>query len=284
MTTIMDSQTSLTHPKCAFLELPGGKTCPSTPKHTYSQSAELRNQIYFYAEDKNAITYFPRRLQQGCYPEERLENYGITKQISQYLALTQTSRQIRAEYTPIYALDAVVQVCHLDIPEFIALDFPHMAHDADGKPVGHLVVDCRSVDVMSPLSDAVEPVVDILPLINACAASPGLIVERGTHACRCQTCKLDWSGQMDSLHALFGVASRPALRAWLQEAVVAVKFGYSCLLVIEVKAAHATFWMEDMVGNGPYGNDLKEEDEEAFQLWLEDTGLGDDVKIRISGE
>ncbi|KAH7385177.1 hypothetical protein DE146DRAFT_666450 [Phaeosphaeria sp. MPI-PUGE-AT-0046c] len=87
----------LTDALCRFLELP----------------AELRNRIYEYAaEDLDNLTYAPRVTRKACKPWD--------VRIWQFFGLTQTCRQIRSEFGPIWLLKLNVRSTLSWINKFIA--------------------------------------------------------------------------------------------------------------------------------------------------------------------
>jgi hypothetical protein len=203
-----------------------------------------------------------------------LINYEL-KRTPQFFALAQTCRQIRAEYSPIYAAQTELHVCHIDIAEFMASNFPHMACDGDGKVIGSLVVDCRGLD--DGISKGTHKT-DLLPLLKHCAATPGLTVRAGLNHCDTTGVHEWWSAITGSLNTLFEVAQKPQLADWLEEAVDAVNLSYcDSRFEIVVKKGHVEKWM------GAIGNDSGSFDEDSPEVpsWVAGSGISADMVWRL---
>jgi hypothetical protein len=93
--------------------------------------------------EEGLITYFPRRLQKGYTDDELriyLEEGPQDKRAPDYFGLTQVCRQVRAEYSPMYAARTKIHVFHIDLTEFLNNKFPYMACDADANVIGNLLL------------------------------------------------------------------------------------------------------------------------------------------------
>jgi hypothetical protein len=128
--------------------------------------------------EEGRITYFPRRLQNG-YTDDELKSYleegDQDTRAPDSFGLTQACRQIRAEYSPIYAAEATIRIFHLDLPEFMNSHFPHMARDEEANVVGNLILECKPIAVNTKEKDNLREVdVDILSLLEYCKSRPGL--------------------------------------------------------------------------------------------------------------
>ncbi|KAH7082607.1 hypothetical protein BKA63DRAFT_583610 [Paraphoma chrysanthemicola] len=235
--------------RCYLLELPG----------------ELRNRIYDFAVEE-PITYFSRRLQTWSATE--LESSGITEQKPLYQNLTQSCRQLRKEYLPLYVGQLELHVCHVDVDEFIDAGCPFLPRDNDGRTYGNMFVDCRSVVRHGLYGEPTptEPDFDISFFLTYCSNNPDLRVQGGFNDCEC--CRPDWSGLKKVFDALFDVARRPKLVKWLKEAVFAVELEYPDCLYFEMNLGQMRPWMQD-IESGKVDSDEKLE----YEAWKHDTGV-----------
>jgi hypothetical protein len=86
---------------------------------------EIRNFIYHYCIDE-IVTYLPRRLDR--VPIDQLRCYNYSMPAPQCFHLTQISRQIRSEVSPIYATKTDIHVGYLGLLQSIAKE-PYLARD-----------------------------------------------------------------------------------------------------------------------------------------------------------
>ncbi|KAH7093702.1 hypothetical protein FB567DRAFT_624915 [Paraphoma chrysanthemicola] len=235
--------------RCYLLELPG----------------ELRNRIYDFTIEE-PIIYFSRRLR-TCSAEE-LECLGITEQKPLYRSLTQSCRQLRKEYLPLYAARLELHVCHVDLDDFMDAGCPFLSRDNGGKTFGHVFVDCRSTGRYDQYGNCVltEPNVDISSFLMYCSHNSDLRVQGGFNDCECY--RPDWSGLKKVFDDLFNVARRPWLAKWLKEAVFAVRLEYIDGLSFEMNLGQMRPWMED-IEFGEVHSDEKPE----YEAWKCDTGV-----------
>lgn len=207
-----------------------------------NQFEELRNRIYEFSREDGPITYISHRLQQ--YTDAQLQAHGVDKRAPKFLGLTRACRQLRQEYAPIYAAQSKVHVCHLDLEEFMRLDFPYLYHDNNGKVTGTVLLDWRSINVNIENERNLEKKINILPFIKCCRENPNLRVECGTHGCPCATCQLNWSGTKPGLEDLFRLVAKPELQKWLEEAVSAIILQYEIYVDFIIKEGQGRDWMK----------------------------------------
>lgn len=92
---------------------------------------EFRNRIYKFTREQHPITFLSRRFDKGRHP--KLPFYGIDKVEPDYYSLTQVCRQLRAEYTPIYAATSEVRVDEYDLDQYMENKCPMLMRDRYGK-------------------------------------------------------------------------------------------------------------------------------------------------------
>lgn len=183
-------------------------------------TAELRNRIYHFAKEENAITYFPRRLRN--HSDEELKLCPVKKTPSSFIGLTQACRQLRQEYSPIYATGTSIHVGNSDAEEYFNVNLPLLARDVDGKIIGKLFLDGRSVAVDGGLVPDEELNIEIAPLLALCRNNLGLQVRGGISDCDCMVCALAWSDMEDDLRQLFNLVQKSPLGQSLVDNFVSV--------------------------------------------------------------
>jgi hypothetical protein len=255
--------------KCFLLDLPGGKYQRISNMHVLlTQLAELRNRIYHFAAEEGRITYLPHRLRIG-YTEGQLREYlgesELDKRVPDFLNLTRVCRQIRAEFSPIYAAETEIHVCHLDIDEFTSYHFPHMARDNDTEPAGNLVIDCRFPGFDDEEDDdPCEPHIDMLPFLEYCRIRPGLKVKCGRSYICCHSCSEGWADVTKVMDVLFALASNKKLQDWLSDTIEKVNISCSPALSLFVKEGKAVEWMKQRNSG---------DEDPATQEWMRRVGF-----------
>jgi hypothetical protein len=252
--------------KCYLLELPGGE-------YTLIQQAEsvlivfvqleLRNRIYHFAREENDIGYISRRL--DVYAHDELVDCDITISQPEYLGLTRVCRQIRAEYSPVYADTTRVHVRYVDLKEYMDNGFPHLTRDKDANIVGNLYIDCENLphgDDNDGDADFIS--IDIRPFLQCCKNLPSLKVQCGFHACDCPECQKDWAGIKDYVNILFKINENPRLQAWIDTAVKAIWLRFEAELQFDIRQSKFKEWMKDSDGRSH---------DPVYIEWAQQTGL-----------
>jgi hypothetical protein len=219
--------------------------------------------VYHYCTDK-LVTYLPERLRGTS--TEQLKCYNYSVHALQCFPLMQVCRQIRTEFSPIYATNAEIHVGHLDLLQFV-VEKSHTAHNKSGNIIGDIFVDsiedthrkCRFLNHFP---------VDILTLLEYCKAKPGLVIQPGENDCGCDDCTWDWSGIGDYMTVLFSINTNPKLQAWLADAVTSVWLRLPAGLTFDVKGDIFQHWMRawpEYLDGTADGTDFFE--------WVSETGL-----------
>jgi hypothetical protein len=209
--------------------------------------AEFRNHIYHFAAEERRITYLSRRLRVG-YSDARLKTYlnesDLGKRVLDFLNLTHVCRQIRAEYSPIYAAETKIHVCHPDVAEFIASDCPHMARDGESTAVGNLVIDCRSKSVYVLEEDRSEqPEINMSLFLEYGKSRSDLRVICGSYNYCCPHCDMSWATMSKHMSRLFALSRNQRLQDRLSETVDSVSLCCSPCLELWEKKGKDVEWM-----------------------------------------
>jgi hypothetical protein len=233
---------------------------------TYVALSELRNRIYHFAQEQEPVVY-------ALHPRNGPTNYDslypMEERIPEYFNLSQVCHQIRTEYSPIYAAETEVHVCHVDLDDFMKNGFPYLTRDKDMNVVGNLFLDCAGLGrPWRHIASKSFPRINILPFLQYCKSSPGLRVRCGLHACDCDPCQKDWLGIKGCAEALLGIHNNSRLQAWLDTAVGAIWLRFEAELTFAIKKGELQDWMR--FGGGQYIDEPKDLE---YLAWTMETGL-----------
>jgi hypothetical protein len=120
------------------------------------RSTELRNYIYKYAAEQSISVKLVHR------PGHSTDNIDYAEQDRKLLGLTQTCRQIRAEFLPVYLEKTTIAFFYLQVDQYVST-FVDPQDGTYEDAVGSVLL--LSVN-------AACPSVDILPLIKLIARAP----------------------------------------------------------------------------------------------------------------
>lgn len=217
---------------------------------------ELRNRIYDYTTG-DLVKYFPHMPSK--YRQRPL-----------FLGLAHACRQIRAEYSMIYAAQTVIEVRHSALQGFLDAGLPYMIRHKDGNVVGKLQIHCRK-SPQRPSFQKYEHEVELLPLIKLCESMPTLKVRWILHGD--ERTKVARNGTTKSLDTIFEIARRPSLRTWINKTVLAVRYRYPTHLEFCMKSDQLKDWMNQWTIH-PGVMARSRESRKEMQQWILATGLG----------
>lgn len=149
----------------SFLSLPGGKrSCCYLQIIHANLFVEIRNRIYDFAEEKENVSLVLRKGADAAQPT--LDEGGAPKR--QFFGLTQVSRQVRAEYLPLYRARTKIGINHVEVNKYID-EVLRVPGEQDKDLVSNVVLRFNH----RPLRDQGSDVsLDLLPLLRlGCAAN-----------------------------------------------------------------------------------------------------------------
>ena len=236
-------------------------------------------------DDTSTLTYLHLRDTLASRPLDR-----------HFRSLTQVNRQTRSEFLPIYQANTTYRLSHFDIPLYLNaalnaeclrkahkhisglqadcidlkryyLDLQYHETEERKQLTRNLIVDCISLRERPghrpTLTD--NSTTDILPFLNFLAAAPNVHVKCGIAGQDCRM--LDWNGLRGILDALFDIARRPRLRAWIEKNVSHVLLLYAPFISIWMREGCGVEWMRRWMEEGFTEHDVKK------KAWEEEMGL-----------
>jgi hypothetical protein len=147
--------------RCRLLELPPGQlTHPQQGMNdNANMDAELRNRMYDFTKEMEFEPCFPPPLFTRIKPDMK----GRPPYSRAFFALTQTCKQLRLEFRPLWLRDSSVQLKFDDIVPFVATFYPLVA-EYDNAP--KLLVISWHHDYEERDSDLDDVLFDITPLLR----------------------------------------------------------------------------------------------------------------------
>jgi len=239
---------------------------------TFITPLEIRNRIYNFAQESRPVTFISKQFDD--VQDSELAPYDMQKAAPEYHSLTQVCRQLRAEYSPIYAATTEVRVFQPDLVYFAGKNYPFLARDPQGNVTGHLTIIFDFT-----FGNRHCNIIDLLPFLNCCKYLRNLHIRAPYYPCIFPRpgAEKDWVSMGLQLDALLDVARRPKLQEWLQNIVritVNIRFAW---IEYHVKAEKREDWMKQW--RSADGCIVRVP---GFQRWVEVMGIAPDQELRMS--
>ncbi|KAH3970250.1 hypothetical protein HBI81_020600 [Parastagonospora nodorum] len=254
LTNVHSGQQPIT--KCNLLSLPG----------------EVRNRIYDFTQESRPVNFLSRRFDD--VDDSELSPYQMRKAVPEYHSLTQVCRQLRAEYSPIYAATTEVRVFQADLMDFASKNYPYLARDPHGNVTGHL-----TIIFAFAFGNRHCNTVDLLAFLNHCKTLKNLHIRAPYYPCIFPRpdAEKDWESMGVQMDALLDVARRPKLQEWLQNIeriTVNIRFAW---IEYHVRAEKREDWMKQWRSADGCIVQLP-----GFRRWVEVMGIAPDRELRMS--